>query len=128
MPKCTKCNLEKDADQFTKSKTKTGLAYRCKGCDKIYRDSHKKEIKDYQFRCKYGISLKDYISKTEAQGDLCAICNNPCSSGRKLAVDHCHKTMKVRSLLCINCNQGLGSFKDNKELLMKAKEYLEKHD
>lgn len=39
-------------------------------------------------------------------------------------VDHCHKTGKVRGILCAECNSGLGKFKDRPEFLIKAVEYL----
>jgi hypothetical protein len=43
---------------------------------------------------------------------------------KELAIDHCHKTGKIRGLLCKNCNQGLGQFKDNIDLLLSAAKYL----
>ena len=42
----------------------------------------------------------------------------------KLAVDHCHKTGKIRGLLCGGCNTSIGSFEDNPELLKNAIKYL----
>lgn len=128
MLKCTKCNVVKPKLDFSRSSSPRLYAYRCKQCDKDYRDAHKHEIKDYQFKKKYGISLEKYKQLDKAQNSLCAICNKPCSSGRKLAVDHCHTTLNVRALLCINCNQGLGSFKDNPDLLNKAIQYLKKYN
>lgn len=55
---------------------------------------------------------------------LCKICNQSCSSGYKLSVDHCHLTGEIRGLLCLRCNKGLGYFKDNPEFLSKAIKYL----
>jgi hypothetical protein len=44
-----------------------------------------------------------------------------------LVVDHNHTTNKIRALLCSNCNLILGHAKDNKEILIKLSEYLEKY-
>jgi hypothetical protein len=33
----------------------------------------------------------------------------------KLAVDHCHTTDAIRGLLCSDCNNGLGRFRDDPE-------------
>lgn len=38
-----------------------------------------------------------------------------------------HSTGKVRGLLCITCNHGLGSFKDDIGLMETAMAYIEKH-
>ena len=68
-----------------------------------------------------------------AQGNVCAICGNREShtykSGKlkSLSVDHNHPTTKVRGLLCFNCNQGLGRFKDDIATLRRAIAYLERH-
>lgn len=47
---------------------------------------------------------------------------------RRLFVDHCHKTNKIRGLLCINCNNGLGAFKDNVFSLNRAIQYLKENN
>ena len=57
-----------------------------------------------------------------AQDGKCAICRQVCI--KALAVDHCHKTGKIRGLLCMRCNTALGMFKDDPALLLKAIEYL----
>lgn len=56
----------------------------------------------------------------------CAICEKLLSQDTKhIHVDHCHKTNKVRGLLCSNCNKGLGFFKDNTNSLARAILYLQ---
>ncbi len=74
---------------------------------------------------KYGITEEDYERMLEEQDHLCAICREPCSSGRRLAVDHCHLTGKVRGLLCMNCNIALGKLKDSVKIAQSLIRYLE---
>lgn len=69
-----------------------------------------------------------------AQDNKCAICGRELTpwesgpdgrSGKNTHVDHDHKTGKIRGVLCINCNMGLGCFKDDTKLLRRAFEYLD---
>jgi len=68
-------------------------------------------------------TAEDYWSMVEKQEGVCSICKSECDKGR-LAIDHDHKTGKVRGLLCRNCNLGLGNFLDNTSLLEAAVLYL----
>lgn len=43
---------------------------------------------------------------------------------RQTHVDHDHKTGLVRGMLCVDCNVGLGRFKDNAEALRRAADYV----
>src|SRR5258705_11429755 len=64
----------------------------------------------------YGLSIEDFDKMFQKQKGLCAICKNPQSESIKsLAVDHCHKTGKVRGLLCNGCNLSVGNYENNKE-------------
>ena len=65
------------------------------------------------------------------QNGVCAICKRPektidrkQNKFRRLAVDHCHNTDKIRGLLCFECNTGIGKFKDNPQLIERAAEYI----
>jgi Recombination endonuclease VII len=81
--------------------------------------------RDAVIRKQYGITLDQYNQMLADQNHKCAICGNEDEvEGRKLAIDHCHKTGKVRGLLCGKCNRGLGLFYDNLELLQNAISYL----
>lgn len=62
----------------------------------------------------YGLTLHDYYWMVEEQLGRCAICFKPPPRGKRLVVDHCHTTGKVRGLLCGRCNAGLGMLGDTK--------------
>lgn len=76
----------------------------------------------------YGITLKEYERLYVMQNGMCAICHHPEPvKGRLfLAVDHNHRTGRVRGLLCSRCNMALGSFGDSIENLSSAIRYLRK--
>ena len=46
----------------------------------------------------------------------------------KWVLDHCHETNTFRGWLCSNCNTGLGGFKDDKDKVLRAYEYLKGHE
>lgn len=92
-------------------------------------DKYKWSVKQASYK-KLGlfITKEEYDQMYINQKGKCAICNNPPTGFKKsLCLDHCHDTIKIRGLLCDNCNAGLGKFKDNIEVLTKAVEYLRKH-
>jgi len=75
---------------------------------------------------KYGITKEDFDKMLEIQQGVCAICSNQ-ERGKRLSVDHCHKTGKVRGLLCSSCNTSLGRFNDDTKIMLKAISYIEKY-
>ena len=66
----------------------------------------------------------------ENQGGVCAICGG-CEDDehqeRRFAVDHCHKTGKVRALLCFRCNVLLGAYENAQEMAGLFDEYIAEH-
>jgi len=81
---------------------------------------------NYQMTKNYGIGLKEYDVMFNAQNGVCAICSKepPNTHKKRLNVDHCHTTGKVRGLLCDACNRAIGLLKDSPDLLNKAISYL----
>lgn len=73
----------------------------------------------------YGMTEEQYAAMFASQGGCCAICQQP--SLRTLHVDHCHRTGKIRALLCTHCNNALGAMHDDPARLRAAADYLEKH-
>ncbi len=76
---------------------------------------------------KFGLTPEQYDEMFLNQKGLCAICERHSSNfKRRLAVDHCHHTGKVRGLLCASCNSGLGKLQDDVDYLQSAILYLER--
>lgn len=75
------------------------------------------------YKRRYGLTLE---AVEEMRRSGCAICGVTGEVGRhgQLHVDHCHKTGRVRGVLCTECNTGLGKFKDDPDLLARAVAYL----
>ena len=113
-----------------------------KAYKKAYREANKEQIKAYyeankekaencSLKYKYNITLKERNLMLKKQKKKCKICNVTFSKIKfgltertTACIDHCHTTNKVRGILCNLCNVGLGSFKDNTEILTKAINYL----
>lgn len=96
-----------------------------KGRKRIRPKNHSK-INHYKYN--YGITLAERDQMFINQSYLCPICStllNP-KEIRSVHVDHCHATGKVRGILCLKCNLGLGYFRDSEEFLSSAIEYLRK--
>lgn len=132
MKKCSKCGIEKPLSDFGKySKTKDKLNRLCKKCaTKQSIDSYKRNPKTklrYRLKREYGITLEQFEEMKISQNNSCAICKNPFKNSVDTCIDHCHKTNKVRELLCNHCNRALGLFKESEKTLKSAIEYLKKH-
>lgn len=72
------------------------------------------------------ISLEKFEEMFRIQGGVCAICYNEQEQGKRLCVDHCHKTQTIRGLLCTKCNTALGLFRDDTTIIKGALNYLSK--
>lgn len=104
---------------------------RCKACTKEHRNQryaanpetwkrnarawyhhNQARVRDAHLRRDFGITLVDYERMLKAQNNVCAICGQP-RKQRMLAVDHCHRTGRIRGLLCGPCNINCGWLENN---------------
>ena len=91
--------------------------------------------RDRYLQKKYGISLSEYRQILDKQDGKCAICKVVAEEDhlkindtiKRLYLDHCHETGKVRGILCAHCNSVLGYAKDNITVLKNAINYLGEH-
>lgn len=107
----------------------------CKRCRAIRQSNRyhgnpdiKEKAKNISRKCRllkeYGLSIDDFNKMYGNQNGKCCICSK-FVEGTKINIDHCHKTGKVRGLLCWNCNMAIGYLKDNIDNLKNAIKYLE---
>jgi len=76
---------------------------------------------------RYNISIDDYQELLDSQNGRCAICGEAINQ-KTCRIDHSHVTGKVRGLLCVSCNTGIGLLKDSPDVLASAAEYLRKQN
>lgn len=108
---CVVCNTKKNLSEFYKHRSnKSGVYSKCKKCT-INQDRFKR----------YGVTEKELSKLIDKQNNKCLICKQRLVVPQ---VDHCHKTKKIRGILCKHCNLGLGFFFDSKLNLFKAILYL----
>lgn len=72
----------------------------------------------------YALEPGDYNILYTQQVGRCAICLWATGKARRLAVDHDHKTGRVRGLLCGPCNQFIGRMGDSPAAFLRAAAYL----
>ena len=117
MQKCSKCCEQKPFSMFYKNKDKPRKD--CKVCHEKTKMKSKVGA--------YGLTLIQYSGMFVKQNNCCAICNKEFVSKKHTHIDHCHKTNKVRALLCSGCNTAIGLLKESPENLKSALKYLKKH-
>jgi len=88
------------------------------------RPERKRMMRDAYYRRTYGISADEVDEMLEAQSGGCAICGEKAERLASMHVDHDHEHGHLRGLLCSTCNQGLGHFRDDPAVLLRAIVYL----
>ena len=132
--RCARCKKNKTPEDFYLDRTKIrGYSQYCKECQKLYRRNpvHRAKMRRYNLNYIHGITLEEYGEIYRRQGGVCAICSKPetsmtnLSKGLKqLAVDHNHKTQKIRGLLCTRCNTALGCLSENEDTVLNLLSYI----
>lgn len=121
-------NIKKQQDTWRQNNRAYDLSKK-----KRYYELNKEQKRRSDLRNKFKMTLEEYNIILESQNFVCAICHQPETAKgnngniKPLAVDHCHSTGKIRGLLCMFCNTGLGKFKDDVVSLQSAVDYILKH-
>lgn len=76
----------------------------------------------------YGLALDGYWTLYEEQGGRCAICRWATGRTKRLAVDHDHRTGRVRGILCGPCNSWIAYIHSDPSAGDRAAAYLRKEE
>ena len=131
--KCKGCKIIKPRLAFIGRQKRNTPYHLCRECranlSNKYRKKYPKKFKEakrkYILKKQFGITIEDYNLMLKKQNGVCGICDKK-PIKKRLAVDHCHNTGKIRGLLCDSCNRGIGQLGDTIEMLKKAVIYLNK--
>lgn len=88
------------------------------------RDVINERSRRHHFEYRYGITKEEALALIVAADNKCQICKGIFTKENPAHIDHDHKTKRVRGVLCRTCNNGIGFFKDDIELLKVAISYL----
>ena len=125
---CTACRQSKPLDDFSKNKDgKFGRHSICRKCKSELNKYRYANGDSYAVRLKklYNLSVEEYEQMYAEANGCCQVCGiSEEDLNRRLAVDHCHTTGKVRGLLCGKCNTALGQLEDNLETISALYSYL----
>jgi hypothetical protein len=126
MKKCKACNRSAPDVRFERNRAS------CIACRKPLRAAYNRTTAAIRaswvatIKSKYAMTVEDFARLALAQDFCCAICGSSLDFAKLTHVDHDHSTGRVRGILCTHCNRGLGAFRDNPALLIKAVSYLDK--
>lgn len=131
LKRCNDCGAVKPLGDFHLNQARSLRGGRCKVCISEFYKAHnaKPEVKARnratQIASKYGLTVADYEARLRMQDHRCALCGRPDGhDGKRLVIDHCHATGRVRGLLCSRCNSALGYFEDDPHRIANAVAYL----
>lgn len=146
--RCPQCGQRRPLDWFVSD----GRRARCTPCRARATQQHaarRERVGPMLARAdhlwsKYRMRPADYEALRSEQEYRCAICGDhedeiafvlggrprkdgkPSAEGKKLVIDHCHTTGRVRGLLCNACNTLLGKASERPEVLIAAAAYLKR--
>lgn len=90
-----------------------------------WRKANPEKVLSCHLKYKFNITKDQYDLMLKEQQGKCKICGKVMI---EILVDHCHKTNKIRGLLCRKCNSILGYATDDISILKSALRYLEESD
>ncbi|HEX2737134.1 MAG TPA: endonuclease VII domain-containing protein [Acidimicrobiia bacterium] len=94
---------------------------------KAYQRAYQRDTdkdREYHLQRKFGLTQAEYEQRLAAQEGGCAVCGDR-PGKTSLHVDHDHDSGAIRGLLCMRCNNALGLFREQTQLLENALRYVD---
>jgi len=92
---------------------------------RLHHDSYCHECRRMSYIARnHAIPVEQYRAIVVEAGNHCQICKQETT----LHLDHCHATGKLRGMLCVRCNTGLGTLQDDPDILRAAITYVERYN
>lgn len=114
--RCIQCNRDKCRDYGQRSKEKRNERlrwWRAQNPEKASALDRRKRL------AKYGLTEYEAAALLAANDGRCIICDD----ANAVAIDHCHKSGRVRGGLCLSCNTLLGRVESNPKILQRMASY-----
>ncbi len=143
--RCSTCGRIVPLGEFLRyPASKDGYGYKCAACRSSWKKKRyikdrkrilvqkkeyaktehgRKTTRKARLKKKYGITLEQHEVMYVSQDGRCLVCLYAVPYS-EIYTDHCHKTGKVRGLLCRKCNFMLGNAMDDPTVLKRAAKYL----
>ncbi len=114
---CRACEKRRAQDYYRANREKMNLR-----TSAYMKGLPKHVLRKYRHKSRYGITETAYEVMLERQEGCCAICGK--REVKRLVIDHCHTTGRVRGLLCDDCNLGISRFGEDPAIFQRALDYL----
>jgi NMD protein affecting ribosome stability and mRNA decay len=112
---CRSCGeIKPHSDWHRNATASDGFSTSCKAC-------RAEKARAGHLKRNYGLTETERDEMVASQMGLCVIC----LKAPAVHVDHCHKTGRVRGVLCFNCNSAIGKLGDDPDAVRRAAAYLE---
>jgi hypothetical protein len=132
-PECKPCNLAARRRWYQANRAKA-IAHvvkwqqdnreRYNASQRAYKRKNADKERESHLRRKFGLTQAEYEERLAEQDGGCAVCGDR-PRKTSLHVDHDHDTGEIRGLLCMRCNNALGLFREQTQLLENALRYVD---
>ena len=132
--RCLDCGLKHNLKTRARYHSRIEIEHQ-RAADKRVRDAEKRADKYtgengylYMLFHEFGMTSQEYHRIMEAQDYYCLICERKNPNGKRLSLDHNHKTGIFRGFLCHKCNSAIGMVDESSESLRKLADYIDRHN